>query len=128
MSRESSMRPEGIVAGDDEVVIEIRTTFPSLAAAEECAARLVQLGMAACVQLHGPIASVYRWQGSIEWAEEFVCTAKTTVTMATACENEIRTTHPYTTPEVLVTACRGSAAYAAWVRESVGACGREGSA
>lgn len=128
MSRESSMRPDGIVAGDDEGVIEIRTTFASRAAAEECAARLVERGVAACVQVHGPITSIYRWQGSIERAEEFVCTGKTTVAMATACENEIRSSHSYTTPEVLVTPCRGSAAYAAWVRESVGDRGSEGSA
>jgi periplasmic divalent cation tolerance protein len=119
MSLESSMQPERPAGHADGAIVEIRTTFPSRPAAEACGDRLVGLGLAACVQVQGPISSIYRWQGAVERAEEFVCTCKTTGAAATACEQEIRELHPYATPEILVTPCHGSAPYAAWVRESV---------
>lgn len=111
------MQPDP-VAKPDDIVVEIKTTFPSRAAAAECGDRLVRGGLAACVQISGPLTSVYRWQGVVETTEEFACHCKTTLAAATACEREIRNLHPYTTPEILVIHCRGSADYAAWVREN----------
>ena len=77
--------------------------------------------LAACVQIEGPFASIYRWQGVVENTEEFCCRAKTTPAAVAACESAIRSLHPYDCPEILVTHACGSAGYAAWVRDQVGA-------
>ena len=58
--------------------IQIITTTDSRAAAEHIARTLVEQRMAACVQIGGPVTSVYRWQGQVECAEEWTCTIKTT--------------------------------------------------
>ena len=118
MSRESSMPPDAAWPAE-QVIAEIRTTFSSRQDAVACGSRLIERGLAACVQIEGPLTSIYRWQGVVETAEEFGCRWKTTPTAVSACEAAIRLEHPYATPELLVTFCRGSADYAAWVREHV---------
>ncbi|MDA1038755.1 MAG: divalent-cation tolerance protein CutA [Planctomycetota bacterium] len=104
---------------DDQTIAEIRTTFSSRQDAVACGTGLVDRRVAACVQIEGPLTSIYRWQGAREIAEEFVCRCKTTPAAVVTCERVIRSLHPYDTPEILVTLCRGSADYATWVQECV---------
>ena len=103
----------------EESIVEIRTTFGQRAAAEACAGRLVEERLAACVQVDGPVRSVYRWNGRVETAEEFRCTCKTSVARAAACSAAILGVHEYATPELLVVVAQASPAYAAWVRAEV---------
>lgn len=105
----------------DATVVEIRTTLGDRAAADALAARLVGGRLAACVQIDGPIASTYAWRGAVETAEEWRCTCKTTAARADACRAAILAAHPYDTPEIIAATVAASAAYAAWVAESVGA-------
>lgn len=100
-------------------VVEIRTTFPHQDDARVCAERLVRERFAACVQVDGPITSVYRWEGVVETATEFRCTCKTSRRRATACTAAILASHPYQTPELIVTETLATPAYAAWVRSVV---------
>jgi len=106
-------------ASDDAAVVEIRTTFPRREAATACATHVIGARLAACVQIDGPITSIYRWQGAVEQAEEFHCTFKTTRGRRDECVAAIVAGHEYDTPEVLVTTVTASNAYAAWVRASV---------
>jgi periplasmic divalent cation tolerance protein len=100
-------------------LVEIRTTFASRAAAEACAAWLVAERVAACVQIDGPVTSVYRWQAAVETATEWRCTAKTSPARAAACRAALVARHEYQTPEIISAVAHASAAYAAWVRASV---------
>lgn len=100
-------------------IVEIRTTFGSRQEAVACAERLVAGRLAACVQIDGPVASIYRWQAAVETAEEWRCTCKTTLGRRGACVEAIAGGHPYETPQVTVATVDATAAYAAWVRESV---------
>jgi periplasmic divalent cation tolerance protein len=112
---------------ESQSIVEIRTTFGTRADAEACAARLVTLRLAACVQVDGPVSSTYRWQSAVEVAEEFRCTCKTTGERADACIEALTAGHPYQTPEVIRAEVRASTAYAGWVRASVAAdCGHDG--
>lgn len=101
-------------------VVEIRTTVGSREAADEIADRLVATGLAACVQVEGPIRSVYRWRGNVETSLEWRCVCKTSVGRAAACVHAIRERHAYELPEVLMVEATADQAYAAWVRQSVG--------
>jgi len=102
-----------------ESIVEIRTTFGSRHDAEACADRLVEGRFAACVQVEGPIRSVYRWQSAVERAEEFRCVCKTTGGRAEACLEAVRRAHPYETPELILATVSAAPDYAAWVRSSV---------
>lgn len=101
-------------------ILEIRTTFPSRAAAVACADGLVRARLAACVQVDGPITSTYRWQGAIETADEWRCSCKTTAEFRDACLAAISRDHPYENPELLAIEVASAPAYAAWLRASLG--------
>lgn len=100
-------------------IIEIRTTFARREDAAACAGRLVAERLAACVQIDGPITSVYRWQGTVETGEEYRCTCKTSPERAAACAAAILAGHPYENPELIVVAASAPAPYADWVQASV---------
>ena len=100
-------------------IISIATTFSSRAAAEACGRGLVEGRLAACVQVEGPITSMYRWRDAVETAEEWRCVCKTAADRQQACVAAILAVHDYTTPQITVTELSASAAYVAWVRESV---------
>ena len=103
----------------DEIV-EVVVTAPDRAVAERLAEALVAERLAACVQVGGPIFSVYRWRGTIERAEEWTCRAKTTRERLPALESRVRALHPYELPEILALPAGGAADYAAWVHDEVG--------
>lgn len=100
-------------------IVTISTTFPTRAAAEACGRRLVDARLAACVQVDGPIISVYRWRGEIETAEEWRCSCKTTAARQAECVAALVAAHDYETPEVVIGTLTGAPAYAAWVHASV---------
>lgn len=106
-------------AGVERGLVEIRTTFGSRQEASACAERLVAAGIAACVQVEGPVLSTYRWRSAVETAEEWRCTCKTTGARRDACIESIVAHHPYQTPQLTVVSVEATTAYAAWVRESV---------
>jgi len=110
-------RPDSLLEGD--TIVELRTTFSARDRAAACARRLVDGRFAACVQVEGPVTSVYRWQGAVEQAEEFRCTCKTSVAGATACAAAMLAAHDYETPELIAVTVHASPAYAAWVRAMV---------
>ncbi|MGE0551985.1 MAG: divalent-cation tolerance protein CutA [Gemmatimonadales bacterium] len=97
-------------------LVQIVTTIDSRQAAEKLADQLVAEHLAACVQIAGPIASTYRWQGTVEHATEWVCTAKTTRQRASALLARLRALHSYEQPEILITpVLEADPGYAAWV-------------
>lgn len=99
----------------------ISTSTGDHAVAVRIATELVDRRLAACVQITGPVTSVYRWEGAVETSQEWLCTAKTTEEHWPAIEQLITKLHPYDTPELIATPIqRASPAYEAWLREQVG--------
>ena len=97
------------------------TTVGSEEDAERISVALVERRLAACVQVAGPIASRYRWQGEVETAREWQCLAKTEAGRYPEVEAAIRELHPYDEPEIIATPIvAGSAGYLAWLSESLG--------
>ena len=102
--------------------IEVHTTIDSKEAAQKIAQALVAQRLAACVQVSGPIISTYWWQGKVEQAEEWVCTAKTRRELYTVLEQAIRQVHPYDIPEIVaVDLVAGHASYLDWVTQETSA-------
>jgi len=99
---------------------QITTSTGTREVAERIAVELVELRLAACAQVSGPVTSTFRWQGKIENAEEWVCTAKTSRQHVPAIEEVLRRLHPYELPELVATPIvGGSEAYLKWVEEQL---------
>jgi len=97
-------------------VVVILTTLPDNAETDELARALVDARLAACVNLHSPMVSCYRWQGAIECERERQLVIKTTRDRVADIAAWLRTRHPYELPEFLVLPVdEGSAAYVEWV-------------
>ena len=92
------------------------TTLPDAESAETVARRLIEPGLAACVNIGAPVTSIYRWQGKIEQGREVMLTIKTTTTRFAEVEQAVRADHPYELPEVIaVPITAGSDDYLAWI-------------
>lgn len=99
---------------------QVTTTLPDRHAAERLAATLVEERRAACVQVAGPVASTYRWEGKVEQATEWYCHCKTTDAAAPGLQARIRELHPYDTPEIVaVPIVDGDPDYLRWIEASV---------
>ena len=98
--------------------IEVHTTIDSREAAQKIAETLVSRRLAACVQVSGPITSTYWWQGKMEQAEEWLCTAKTRRELYDQLEQAVREVHSYDVPEILaVSIVAGNADYLNWLSQ-----------
>jgi periplasmic divalent cation tolerance protein len=101
-------------------IVEVTTTVGSSEAALQLANSIVTSRLAACVQIDGPITSIYRWQGQVCEAQEWRCTMKTLASLTQQLVASIHSLHPYDVPEVLViTVEHCEPAYATWLAEQV---------
>jgi len=81
---------------------------------------LVDRKMAGCVQIVGPITSIYRWKGQIEKAEEWLCLIKTKAELFHEAEKIIIQNHTYETPEIISTPITaGNKEYFQWLKNEV---------
>jgi periplasmic divalent cation tolerance protein len=87
---------------------------------EEQAARvarhLVELRLAACVNIVPGARSVYRWKGAIEDAAEWLLVIKSRRDLFSSIRSEIAKMHSYEVPELLaLPVVEGSEGYLAWM-------------
>lgn len=98
------------------------TTAGSREEAGRIARFLVEENIAACVNCVPGIASVYRWQGEVETADEILLLIKTTAGNLDQVESALRRFHSYQLPELLVLHPEsGSKAYLDWITQSAAA-------
>lgn len=100
-----------------------RIVFSTTGSQEEArrvAQQLVERSLAACVNVLGPIESIYRWQGKVETAGEFLLLIKTTAERFPDLRDALVALHSYEVPEcIAIDVADGSAAYLAWLADSV---------
>ena len=99
-------------------IIFILTTMPDDDRVDTMARTLVDERLAACVNVHGPMTSTYRWKGSVEREAERQVVIKTTRARLNDLEARLRSLHPYELPEFVVLEGEASEAYGAWVNET----------
>jgi periplasmic divalent cation tolerance protein len=100
-------------------IVVILTTVPDDPRTDELARALVDERLAACVNVHAPMRSTYRWKNGVECDPERQLFIKTTRDRVAAVEARLRELHPYELPEFLVLRVEsGSDAYVRWVVES----------
>ena len=98
-----------------DVLVVLSTLPPDRA--DAIAEALVGERLAACVNLVGPLRSVYRWDGAIQKDTEVLAVIKTTTARFEALSTRLRTLHPYEVPEIIALPVdAGSTRYLDWVR------------
>ena len=98
----------------------VLTTVGVIEKAEEIANKLVERRLAACVNIIGPIRSIYRWREAIESDQEYLLIIKTSADRASALAAAFAELHPYELPEHVELAVEGgSIPYLEWLSAQV---------
>ena len=98
----------------------VLTTTSSLEEAKKIAHALVERRLAACVNIVPKIESVYRWEGEVEDAQEYLLLIKTTAAAFPGLREAIEELHSYDIPEcIALTVDDGGLAYLKWIDDSV---------
>jgi periplasmic divalent cation tolerance protein len=101
---------------DQPILVYI--TASSEPEATRIADALVSEQLAVCVNILPGVRSVYRWQGTIERADETVQIVKTVQSAFAAIEARVRDLHSYEVPCVVALQIQdGSPAYLDWIRK-----------
>jgi len=119
------MSPTGVPSSEgvpSECVLVV-TQCPDAATAMALARALVEARLAAAVNVGSPVSSIFRWRGELREAEEHPLVIKTHRSRFRAVERLIAERHPYEVPALVCLPATVSAAYGAWVTESVAAGG-----
>ena len=99
-------------------LVEVHVSTPDPESAQRIASDLVARQLAVCVQVLGPMASVYSWKGEVQRSQEYLLLAKTTAAAFPRVAEVVRHQHPYDIPEVIaVPISHALADYGRWVRK-----------
>lgn len=101
------------MSSDHVVVISTTDTEQE---ARDLAAGVVRAKLGACVQIVGPIISVFRWDDDVQTEQEWRLEVKTAADRVVALREHITAHHSYDVPEfVVLPVSGGSDDYLAWV-------------
>ena len=101
---------------DDQPII-VFITAPSKEIGKEIASALVEGKLAACVNILGPINSIYTWEGKICDDEEVLLIAKSRLGLFEShLIPAVKAIHPYEIPEIIaLPVTMGLHSYLDWV-------------
>jgi periplasmic divalent cation tolerance protein len=102
-------------------VVSVYAIFASFDEAERIGRAVVEARLAACINILGPVRSIYRWNGAVETADEVAAIFKTSNDQADALMTRIAGLHSYSVPCIVtwrIDKVLGS--YADWIEGSVG--------
>ena len=104
----------------DAVVMVVFVTGPDRDTLSDLGRTIVSERLAACVNVHGEVRSIYRWEGKVADESEAMAMFKTSDDRVAELEARVRALHPYTEPEFLALEVKsGSRTYMDWVIGSV---------
>lgn len=99
----------------------VLTTTGSQEEAGKIAHALVERRLAACVNIVPTVKSVYRWQGKVETATEWLLLIKTQAGLFERVRAAVKELHSYDLPEcVMLDVTAGSQEYLNWVAKNTG--------
>ena len=102
-------------------VVSVYVLFANAEEAERIGRTVVEERLAACINILGPVQSIYRWRGSVETAQEAAAILKTTQARAEALIARIAELHSYDVPCIATWPVdKVLPSYAGWVEENVG--------
>ncbi len=100
--------------------IQVFITINDRAKAKEIAETLLDKKIAACVQISGPVTSLYKWQGSLAEDQEWLLTVKSSRRHYSELEKQVRQIHTYEVPEILAVSIEeGNNDYFNWMKKEL---------
>jgi len=100
--------------------ILVLTTANSQDEARKIGRSLVERLLAACVNIVPRVGSIYRWEGEVEEAEEWLLIVKTNRGAFERVRDAIKELHSYDVPECIAVGIEsGNMEYLNWLGESV---------
>ena len=104
-----------------ENIVVVTVTSGNAGELERMGRVLLEERLIACMQIAGPIRSLYRWKGSVEDAKEWLAVIKTRESLVTRLEERIKGMHSYEVPEIVaMPVCDALPAYRRWVIDETG--------
>lgn len=98
----------------------VLTTAGSVEEARKLARALVENRLAACVNVVPQVESIYRWQGKVESAAEWLLVIKTMARSFPGVQATIEALHSYEVPEcIMLDVSDGDQEYLDWIAGSV---------
>lgn len=91
--------------------ILVYATFPSREVAEGIGGKLVEDGLAACVNILPGMIAIYIWEGKRQRDEECAMIIKSRATLAAPIIRTVRSLHPYENPALVVLDIAGGAPF-----------------
>jgi periplasmic divalent cation tolerance protein len=102
----------------DKVVILV--TAASRRECKKIAKHLVEVKLAACVNITQGVESIYHWEGKIADDKEYLMLIKSTRELFPEIKHAISQIHTYHTPEIIcLPIIDGSRNYLQWISDSV---------
>lgn len=96
--------------------ITVFVTVPSMEVGKKIAGALLEDRLAACVNIHREITSMYWWKEKIQEEPESLLIIKTKLALFEALEKKVKENHPYEVPEVIaLPIVTGSKPYIQWL-------------
>jgi periplasmic divalent cation tolerance protein len=115
----------GAAENHGDRIVLVYATFPSPELAERIGGHLLARRLAACVNILGPVTSLYMWAGERCREVETAALIKTRHGVLAEAVAALRAAHPYENPAVVALAADGgSADFLAWVASETGTSGR----
>jgi periplasmic divalent cation tolerance protein len=94
----------------------VYVTTASRVEAEKIAQVLLDERLVACVNIVGPVFSLFHWEGGVDSVEEYLMIMKTRESLFTVLEKRVGALHSYEVPEIIaVPIVAGSVAYFDWL-------------
>jgi periplasmic divalent cation tolerance protein len=87
---------------ENDKPILVYATFPSAEDAERIGGRLVDDGLAACVNILPGMVSIYVWQGQRQRDSECAMIIKSRASLAGRIAETVRAMHPFENPAIVV--------------------------
>lgn len=96
--------------------VQVLTTVESEDDGVRLGRGIVEARLAACIQIVGPVRSLFWWEGAVDDAREWQLLIKTPSERFAALEEHIKANHDYDTPEIIATPIvEGSREYLQWL-------------
>ena len=103
-----------------EEFIQVVTTVENRKDAAEIAKRLLESRLSSCVQIIGPLKSMYWWEGKIDSAKESLLVIKTKASSLPNIVKLVREMHSNTVPEIIaMPIVGGNQEYLDWIDKEV---------
>jgi periplasmic divalent cation tolerance protein len=108
-------------AAGSPMTISVMTTIDKRETLEGIGRVLLEKRLVACIQIVGPIKSMYWWNGRIEEAEEWIGIMKTRSELFEELERTLKALHTYEVPEIITMEAKSVfPAYEKWIAAETG--------